>query len=88
MYASFSLILNWQEANCDYAWIVINHISSLQEDDEECDNVSEEAVIGFWSGVIWLVNMTVFIAILSKYVVDTIEVIHFHFVSIFLEMKS
>ncbi|KAI5419155.1 Vacuolar cation/proton exchanger 3, variant 3, partial [Lathyrus oleraceus] len=33
----------------------------------------EEAVIGFWSGFAWLAGMTVFIALLSEYVVDTIE---------------
>jgi hypothetical protein len=46
----------------------------LQEYDEEGENDSEEAVIGFGSGFVWLVIMTVFIAILSEYVVDTIEV--------------
>jgi Ca2+/H+ antiporter len=52
----------------------------LQEDDEDCENASEEAVIGFWSGFAWLVIMTVFIAILSEYVVDTIQVTAFYFV--------
>ncbi|PNX64287.1 vacuolar cation/proton exchanger 3-like protein, partial [Trifolium pratense] len=33
----------------------------------------EEAVIGFWSAFGWLDGMTVFIALLSEYVVDTIE---------------
>ncbi|XWS67237.1 hypothetical protein CRYUN_Cryun05aG0270100 [Craigia yunnanensis] len=42
------------------------------EDDE--DGLSEEApVIGFWSGFIWLVGMTVVISLLSEYVVETIE---------------
>ncbi|XP_027334098.1 vacuolar cation/proton exchanger 3-like isoform X3 [Abrus precatorius] len=44
-----------------------------QEDDEEGDNASEEAVIGFWSAIAWLVGMTVLIALLSEYVVQTIE---------------
>jgi Ca2+:H+ antiporter len=30
-------------------------------------------VIGFWSGFAWLVGMTIVIALLSEYVVDTIE---------------
>ncbi|CAI8609868.1 unnamed protein product [Vicia faba] len=34
---------------------------------------AEEAVIGFWSGFAWLAGMTVFTALLSEYVVDTIE---------------
>ncbi|KAI3973490.1 hypothetical protein MKW92_041516 [Papaver armeniacum] len=37
------------------------------------DTVLEEAVIGFWSGFIWLAGMTVLIALLSEYVVGTIE---------------
>lgn len=44
-----------------------------QDDDNNDDSVSEEAVIGFWSGFSWLVGMTVFIALLSEYVVETIE---------------
>ncbi|KAK7390396.1 hypothetical protein VNO78_25701 [Psophocarpus tetragonolobus] len=43
------------------------------EDDEEGDNDLEEVVIGFWSGVAWLLGMTVIIAVLSEYVVQTIE---------------
>ncbi|KAI3993435.1 hypothetical protein MKX01_002448 [Papaver californicum] len=37
------------------------------------DMVLEEAVIGFWSGFLWLAGMTVLIALLSEYVVGTIE---------------
>ena len=37
------------------------------------DGEEEQAVIGLWSGIAWLVGMTVFIAVLSEYVVDTIE---------------
>ncbi|KAF5751381.1 vacuolar cation/proton exchanger 3-like [Tripterygium wilfordii] len=40
-----------------------------QEEDED----EEKAVIGFWSAFIWLVGMTIMIAILSEYVVGTIE---------------
>lgn len=43
------------------------------EDSENGDDGSEEAVIGFWSGFTWLVGMTVVIALLSEYVVETIE---------------
>lgn len=76
------------EANCDYAFIalcqylirVIINLHSLQEDDEDSDDDSEEAVIGFWSGFAWLVGMTVFISVLSEYVVDTIEVNDFFFI--------
>lgn len=31
-------------------------------------------MIGFWSGFVWLVGMTLVIALLSEYVVNTIEV--------------
>ncbi|XP_039068000.1 vacuolar cation/proton exchanger 3-like [Hibiscus syriacus] len=41
------------------------------EDDEGIPE--EEPVIGFWSGFIWLVGMTVVISLLSEYVVETIE---------------
>lgn len=33
-------------------------------------------MIGFWSGFVWLVGMTGIIALLSEYVVGTIEVIN------------
>ncbi|KAJ4903844.1 Vacuolar cation/proton exchanger 1 [Raphanus sativus] len=45
------------------------------QDDAYNDDVTEEetAVIGFWSGFVWLVGMTLVIALLSEYVVATIE---------------
>ncbi|CBI15957.3 hypothetical protein VitviT2T_008319 [Vitis vinifera] len=42
-----------------------------QEEDEDGDD--EKALIGFWSAFSWLVGMTVIIALLSEYVVGTIE---------------
>ncbi|XP_072975825.1 vacuolar cation/proton exchanger 1a-like [Typha angustifolia] len=46
-----------------------------QEDDDDNDDVvsEDEAVLGFPSALSWLVGMTVVIAILSEYVVSTIE---------------
>ncbi|XP_011047460.1 PREDICTED: vacuolar cation/proton exchanger 3-like isoform X2 [Populus euphratica] len=46
-----------------------------EESVEDGDDVlSEETpVIGFWSGIVWLVGMTAVIALLSEYVVATIE---------------
>lgn len=42
--------------------------------DQGSDDDGEEApVIGFWSGFAWLIGMTVVIAVLSEYVVGTIE---------------
>jgi Ca2+:H+ antiporter len=46
-----------------------------QEGEGENNEAEEEAVIGFWSAFAWLAGMTVFIALLSEYVVDTIQVI-------------
>ncbi|XP_044479356.1 vacuolar cation/proton exchanger 3-like [Mangifera indica] len=44
------------------------------EAQEGSDDDGEEApVIGFWSGFAWLIGMTVVIAVLSEYVVGTIE---------------
>ena len=48
--------------------LLISGIVYEGEDGEE-----EEVVIGLWSGIAWLVGMTVFIVVLSEYVVDTIE---------------
>ncbi|KAG8495071.1 hypothetical protein CXB51_013271 [Gossypium anomalum] len=45
---------------------------SRQEDEEE-EEEEEKAVIGFWSAFSWLVGMTLIIALLSEYVVGTIE---------------
>ncbi|XP_038686608.1 vacuolar cation/proton exchanger 3-like isoform X2 [Tripterygium wilfordii] len=46
-----------------------------EEDSEDGDDVSSEetAAIGLWSGIAWLVGMTAVIALLSEYVVGTIE---------------
>ncbi|KAF3454240.1 hypothetical protein FNV43_RR04687 [Rhamnella rubrinervis] len=40
-----------------------------QEEEEE----EERPVIGFWSAFVWLLGMTIIIAVLSEYVVGTIE---------------
>ncbi|XP_009374246.2 vacuolar cation/proton exchanger 3 [Pyrus x bretschneideri] len=44
-----------------------------QEEDEDEGEDGEKAVIGFWSAFSWLVGMTIIIALLSEYVVGTIE---------------
>ncbi|XP_076931768.1 vacuolar cation/proton exchanger 3-like [Bidens hawaiensis] len=51
------------------------HIFEGEEGDEDDMVVSEEEtpVIGFWSGLIWLIGMTAVISLLSEYLVDTIE---------------
>ncbi|XP_074283043.1 vacuolar cation/proton exchanger 3-like [Silene latifolia] len=45
-----------------------------KEDSDDDDAVEEEVpVIGFWSGFAWLAGMTVVIALLSEYIVGSIE---------------
>lgn len=48
-----------------------------EEDDVYDDNVSdkeeEEAVIGMWSAILWLITMTLLVALLSDYLVSTIQ---------------
>lgn len=57
---------------------MFNGIQDDDDDDAYDDEVTveETPVIGFWSGFAWLVGMTLFIALLSEYVVATIEVIN------------
>ncbi|WZZ55512.1 hypothetical protein YC2023_055619 [Brassica napus] len=55
-------------------WTHRQLFDAQDQEDEFDDNVEEEtAVIGFWSGFVWLVGMTLVIALLSEYVVATIE---------------
>ncbi|MFS7945604.1 putative calcium/proton exchanger, sodium/calcium exchanger membrane region [Helianthus anomalus] len=51
------------------------HIFEGEEENEDDMDVSQEEtpVIGFWSGLIWLISMTIIISLLSEYLVDTIE---------------
>lgn len=44
-----------------------------EEADGDDDTVEESPVIGFWSAFVWLVGMTAIVALLSEFVVDTIE---------------
>ncbi|KAK1434615.1 hypothetical protein QVD17_00363 [Tagetes erecta] len=78
--------LNLSRASCIimliayFAYLVFQlfthrHIFEGQEEDEDDMVVSNEEtpVIGFWSGMIWLIGMTAIISLLSEYLVDTIE---------------
>lgn len=38
------------------------------------DKEEEEAVIGMWSAILWLITMTLLVALLSDYLVSTIQV--------------
>ncbi|KAB2068077.1 hypothetical protein ES319_A08G006300v1 [Gossypium barbadense] len=49
------------------------HREIFDSQEEVEDEDEEKAVIGFWSGFSWLVGMTLGIALLSEYVVGTIE---------------
>ncbi|XP_076956603.1 vacuolar cation/proton exchanger 3-like [Bidens hawaiensis] len=46
---------------------------SKEEEENNEEVKKEKPVIGFYSALLWLVTMTIIIAILSEYVVDTIE---------------
>ncbi|KAL6998423.1 Vacuolar cation/proton exchanger 3 [Sarracenia purpurea var. burkii] len=55
-------------------WTHRRLFEASEEEDEDDDGVSQESpVIGLWSGVTWLIGMTAFVALLSEYVVGTIE---------------
>jgi Ca2+:H+ antiporter len=62
-----------------FAYLVFQLFTHRQffeaEEEEDSDDVSSEEtpLIGFWSGFAWLVGMTAVIALLSEYVVGTIE---------------
>ncbi|XP_057984009.1 vacuolar cation/proton exchanger 3 [Malania oleifera] len=54
--------------------ITHRQLFEAQEEAEDAEEMSEEvATIGFWSGLVWLIGMTAIIALLSEYVVGTIE---------------
>ncbi|XP_010426765.1 PREDICTED: vacuolar cation/proton exchanger 3 [Camelina sativa] len=57
-------------------WTHRQLFEAQEDDDDAYDDevtVEETPVIGFWSGFAWLVGMTLVIALLSEYVVATIE---------------
>lgn len=53
-------------------------VNDIQQGEGEGENENggseQKAIIGFWSAFIWLVVITITIALLSEYVVGTIEV--------------
>ncbi|XP_027072243.1 vacuolar cation/proton exchanger 3-like [Coffea arabica] len=55
-------------------WTHRQFFEAQEDEDEDGDGIAEEKpVIGFWSGFAWLAGMTGVIALLSEYVVATIE---------------
>ena len=44
-----------------------------EDDDDEDDDDEEELVLGFWGCIFWLGVATLFISVLSDYVIDTID---------------
>lgn len=70
---SFGLRLNTRDLL--HFSMLTYQLEHMQEPDENGED--EHAVIGFWSAFSWLVGMTAVIALLSEYVVGTIEV-HMH----------
>ncbi|XP_074289924.1 vacuolar cation/proton exchanger 3-like [Silene latifolia] len=49
------------------------HRQLFESQEEDENDEDEKAVVGFWSSFAWLVGMTVAIALLSEYIVGTIE---------------
>lgn len=47
--------------------------SEAEPGEEEDEDEEEEAVLGFWGAIAWLAILTLFVTILSDYVVNTIE---------------
>ena len=56
---------------------LISHRELFEEDGDgdgdDDDDEDEEAVLGFWGSIAWLCVFTIFISVLSDYIVDTIE---------------
>ncbi|CAD5330507.1 unnamed protein product [Arabidopsis thaliana] len=56
--------------------VVLSRASSFREDvydDDVSDKEEEGAVIGMWSAIFWLIIMTLLVALLSDYLVSTIQ---------------
>ena len=51
-------------------------MSRLQESETETSNDDEAPEISMWEAIVWLSILTVWIAVLSEYLVDAIEVIY------------
>ncbi|KAK7390383.1 hypothetical protein VNO78_25688 [Psophocarpus tetragonolobus] len=71
--ASIVMVIAYSAYLVFQLWTHRQLFEAQDKDDEDADNDSEEPVIGFWSGFAWLVGMTLTIALLSEYVVQTIE---------------
>ncbi|KAF3974339.1 hypothetical protein CMV_002326 [Castanea mollissima] len=54
-------------------WTHRQLFEAQEESQDGAEDEEEVPVIGFWSGFVWLVGMTIVIALLSEYVVSTIE---------------
>ncbi|XP_021744773.1 vacuolar cation/proton exchanger 3-like [Chenopodium quinoa] len=54
-------------------WTHRQFFEAQEDSDDDAETSEEVPVIGFWSGFAWLVGMTAVIALLSEYVVATIE---------------
>ncbi|KAG9147926.1 hypothetical protein Leryth_003511 [Lithospermum erythrorhizon] len=73
-YFGYLIFQLWTHRQLFEAEEVSNFISTTSEEEEGDDDTSDETpVICFWSGFAWLVGMTIIIAILSEYIVGTIE---------------
>ena len=51
---------------------LVSHKEYFEEDDDDDDD-DDEAELGFWEAIAYMAGITVFISLLSDYIVDTIE---------------
>ncbi|KAM7256908.1 hypothetical protein ACFE04_012649 [Oxalis oulophora] len=54
-------------------WTHRQWFEATEGEDNDDDMEEETPVVGFWSSFLWLLGMTLIVALLSEYVVDTIE---------------
>ncbi len=70
-FSDLEVLRNWKMPN----WISRSKLFGLQEGEgNEADSESDECILSFWGSIAWLAILTVFISILSEYLVDAIEV--------------
>merc|ERR1712072_397333 len=52
---------------------LVTHTHLYNDDDDDDDDDDDELVLGLWDSIAWLGVITIFISILSNYLVATIE---------------
>jgi Ca2+:H+ antiporter len=52
---------------------LVSHKEYFEEEEDDDDEEDDEAELGFWEAIYYMAGITVFISLLSDYIVDTIE---------------